>query len=105
MTLYRKITLISFTDSGTDTIGQPIVTEKTREVLAEYQSVTSNEYFAGKQGGLSPSFRFRLDKFAYKGEKLVVFAGTRYSIYKTYEADNNYIDLYVEEELGETNNV
>ena len=105
MTLYRKIKLISRTDNGTDSIGQPIVTETAREILVEYQSVTSNEFFIGKQSGLSPSFRFRVDRFGYKGERIIEFNGTRYTIYKTYEADNNFVDLYAEEELGETNNV
>lgn len=103
MTLYRKIKLISQETTGEDSIGQSIITEKEREVLVEVQSVNSSEFFSGQQGGLAPEYRFRINSFGYKGEKVCVFNGKRYSIYKVYESDNNYIDLYAEEERGTTN--
>lgn len=103
MTLFRKIKLISETVTGVDSIGQSIVTETSREVLVEVQSVNASEFFAGQQGGLAPEFRFRVDRFGYKDEKICEYGGKRYSIYKTYKSDNNYIDLYAEEERGTTN--
>lgn len=103
MTLYRKIKLISQETTGEDSIGQSIITEKEREVLVEVQSVNSSEFFAGQQGGLAPEFRFRIDRFGYKDEKTCEYDGKRYSIYKTYKSDNNYVDLYAEEERGTTN--
>lgn len=104
MTLYRKIKLISLGTTTTDSIGQTIVsTETEREVLVEVQSVNSSEFFAGQQGGLAPELRFRIDSFGYKGEKVCKYNGTRYSIYRVYESDNNYTDLYAEEERGTTN--
>lgn len=103
MTLYRKIKLISQETTGEDSIGQSIITEKEREVLVEVQSVNSTEFYAGQQGGLSPEYRFRINAFGYKNEKVCEFNGIRYSIYKTYKSDNNYIDLYAEEERGTTN--
>lgn len=103
MTLYRTLTLIATTNNGTDAIGQPIVTETTRDVLVEVSSVTSTEFFAGQQNGLSPAYRFRIDRFGYKGESLCIYNGTRYAIYKSFESDNNYIDLYAEEVRGVTN--
>ena len=103
MTLYRKLTLISLTANGKDSIGQPLEKSSEREILAEVTSVNSTEYFSGRQGGLSPALRFRVDRFGYQGEKICKYNGIRYSIYKTYESDNNYIDLYAEEENGTTN--
>lgn len=104
MTLLRKIKLIRSGATTTDSIGQSIEAEEiVREVLVEVQSVNSSEFFSGQQGGLSPDYRFRINSFGYKGEKILEYNGIRYSVYKTYESDNNYIELYVEEERGTTN--
>lgn len=104
MTLYRKIKLISAGATTTDSIGQENATgEIERELLVEVQSVNSSEFFSGQQGGLAPEYRFRINSFGYKGERICEYNGKIYSIYKTYESDNNYIELYVEEERGTTN--
>ena len=103
MTLYRKLVLIAQTPDGKDSIGQPLYKLSEREVLVEVQSVNSTEFFSGRQGGLSPALRFRIDRNGYQGEKICKYNGIRYSIYKTYESDNIYIDLYAEEENGTTN--
>ena len=103
MTLYRKLVLIAQTPDGKDSIGQPLYKLSEREVLVEVQSVNSTEFFSGRQGGLSPALRFRIDRNGYQGEKICKYNGIRYSIYKVYESDNIYIDLYAEEENGTTN--
>ena len=100
MTAISKITLVSQTFDALDDIGQPTVKETTTDIFAEVVSVTSNEYFEGRQNGLSPDLRCRVSRFGYNGEKTVSYNGKRYSVYKTYESDNNYVDLYCEEELG-----
>lgn len=101
MTVLRKITLITETET-TDAIGQPVINTTTRDLIAEVNSVTSTEYFEGRKNNLSPEFRFRVSRFGYSGEKKLTYNGSNYAIYKTYEADNNYIDLYVEAEAGTT---
>ncbi len=102
MTRINKITLISEQES-TDDIGQITTTESTTELIGEVRSVSRTEFMQGKQDGLSPSFVFRVSEFGYHGQKLLEYDGVRYSIYRTYSADDNYIELYAEAEIGATN--
>lgn len=102
MTRINKITLIT-EQTTTDSIGQIVTTESTVEYIGEVRSVTQNEYMTGRQSGLSPAYVFRISVFGYSGQKILEYDGVRYSIYRTYEADDNYIELYAEAMLGVTN--
>ena len=105
MTKIGKITLISKTVT-TDSIGQPIVTTSTKELLAqEINSITLNEFSAGKQNGLSPDIRFRISSFAYNGEEIVEYGGTKYEVYRTYQADDNSVDIYCQRMVGVSSNI
>ena len=101
MTKIGKITLIKETQT-TDTIGQLVTTESTKEVIAEVKSVSQNEFMQGRQGGLTPEYVFHVSSFIYSGEKILSYEGKRYSVYRTFEADENYIELYTEQEVGST---
>lgn len=101
MTKIGKITLIKETES-TDSIGQIVRTESTTDVIAEVGSVTQSEYMSGRQDGLSPAYVFIVSIFAYAGQTIVTYKGERFSIYRTYEEDENTIELYCEREVGST---
>jgi len=101
MTLIRKVGLVKETIS-TDSIGQPVKTSETREVIAELRSVTGTEFSQGRQNGLSPQYCFVISIFDYHGEETVVYDGKNYSVYRTYIADDNTIEIYTEAETGVT---
>lgn len=103
MTRINKLTLISDAYNGqTDDIGQPEASTASVDIIAEVREVTQSEFMQGKQDGLSPAFVFRVSSFIYSGQKIVMFMGDRYSIYRTYHPDENYIELYAEREVGAT---
>ena len=102
MTRINKITLITETIT-TDDIGQPKATEATLDVIAEVRSITQSEYMNARQSGITPAYSFRISVFAYGGQKVLKYDGTRYRIYRTYEADDNTIELYAEYETGVSN--
>ena len=102
MTRINKITLVSYQET-TDAIGQIIETETTVDIVGEVRSVSRQEYMNGRQNGLTPSYVFRVSSFGYAGQKTLIYDGIRYSIYRTYETDDNYIELYTEAQLGVTN--
>lgn len=102
MTKIRGAKLINRTVSF-DELNQPTETETSRDVVVEVRSVSQSEYFAGRQGGLTPDLSFLLSVFDYSGEKVVEYNGTRYAIYRTYESDDNYVELYAQVEGGITN--
>lgn len=99
MTKIGKVSLITETQTQ-DSIGQVTTSEATTDVIAEVKSITQSEFMQGKQGGLSPAYVFEVSVFAYSGQKIVVYNGNRYSVYRTYEADENTIELYCEYEVG-----
>lgn len=99
MTRINKILLISEVET-TDEIGQPTTSESTTELIAEVRSVSQSEFMQGNQDGISPAFVFIISIFGYSGQKILQYNGDRYSIYRTYQADDNIIELYAEQEIG-----
>ena len=88
-------------------------TESTREVFAHVESVGRNEFFAAGQQGLRPELRITVFAAEYQGEQLCELDGVRYSVYRTYRvseadfrrtarnaANADYIELYVQREVG-----
>jgi len=94
----------------TDSIGQRVATETYTPVFCQIRSVTSTEWFAGGQNGIKPAYQVSMFKYEYSGELIANIGGTissssivggkRYSIYRTYEAKNDILELYLEEKAG-----
>lgn len=99
MTLINKLTLISQTVTQDD-IGQAVITESSKELICEVRSVSQSEYMQGRQAGLDPAYVFRISAFGYNGEKVVKFKGEKLVIERTYQTDENYIELHVGREVG-----
>ena len=91
--------LISYTYS-TDSIGQKIPTESTKQVYCSVESVTRAEWAAAGERGLKPEFRLTMFAYDYEGEDLVELDGERYGVYRTYHTKDDQIELYVERKAG-----
>jgi hypothetical protein len=74
--------------------------ESLRDVCANVQSVTASEFFEGGRNGLKPEYRFTMFRYDYLGEPIVEYNGKRYSVYRTYIARNDTIELYCEQKGG-----
>lgn len=83
-----------------DEYGVSRKTTSGREVFAQVDSVTRNEFFEGGRNGLNPEYEFRLLSEEYEGERVVSYNGKRYAVYRVYEARNDIIELYAEREGG-----
>lgn len=86
-----------------DELNQPQTTETTetsKTFIVELRSISRAEFFEGRRGGLAPSFSFVISAFDYDGEKLVEYNGNRYAVYRTYETDDDHVELYCQEEGG-----
>lgn len=94
------IYLISETFAPND-IGVLEPTEHRRKVYAQHQSVTADEWFEGGRNGLNPDMRFLMFRPEYKGEQIIEYKGQRYAVYRTYEARNDVLELYVERKQGD----
>lgn len=102
MTKVREIKLLKVVET-LDALNQPKKTETSKTLVAELRSVSRSEYFQGRQGGLVPDLSFLVSVFDYDGETIAEYNGKRYEIYRTYETDDNYVELYAQVAGGVTN--
>lgn len=75
-------------------------TQTSRDVFCQVESVTRAEFFEGGRNGLNPEFRMSMFSGDYNGERLLMYNGNTYSIYRTFIAKNDIIELYVERKGG-----
>lgn len=80
--------------------GVMIPTTTKTQIFADVTSVTSTEWFEGGRNGLNPEFRIRILKKEYGGEKIIEYNDIQYTIYRTYTARNDYLELYVQRKMG-----
>lgn len=80
--------------------GVQIPTETRREVYAQVDSVTANEFFEGGRNGLNPEFRFTMFGADYEGERVVEYQGGAFAIYRTYIGRGDNVELYAERKGG-----
>lgn len=95
------IKLIAKTPSSSlDAYGQEVFNETSRSVFCKVKSATRVEYFQARQTGLEPEYIFETQPVNYNGETIAEYKGTRFSIYRTYRATNDSIELYAQKEVG-----
>ena len=94
------LTLIAETYAQDD-IGQQIATETATNVWAHLRSVSRAEWFAAGRDGMQPELVAETPIVNYNGERIAVWRGKRYNVYRTYFADgSDTIELYLEERVG-----
>lgn len=81
--------------------GVETVTTSKRKIFASRQSATLAEWSEGGRLGLNPEYRFIVFRPEYHGEKIIEYRGAQYSVYRTYEARDDKIELYVERRQGD----
>jgi len=83
-----------------DDYGVPVKTRSSRDVFCKVDSVTRSEFFDAGRSGLKPEYRITMFFGDYEGETLVGYNGRMYSVYRTYQAKTDIIELYVERKNG-----
>lgn len=87
----------------TDAMGQKIYTTQERTVYATLTSISRAEWTsytqAGRQG-LVPAYVATVFFGDYEGESECVYDGQTYGIYRTYERDDEQVELYLEKKAG-----
>ena len=71
-----------------------------KQVFCKVDSVTRAEFFEAGNAGLKPEFRMTMFVGDYGGETVVGYKGRLYSVYRTYLAKTDIIELYVERQGG-----
>lgn len=95
------LVLVSVTRTQNE-FGGWVETPAARQVPCRVDSVTRAEFFDAAAIGLKPEWRFTVFSGDYSGEIECMYQGKPYSIYRTYHADGDYMELYVEAKAGVT---
>ncbi len=83
-----------------DSIGQMIPEETEREVFCSVSSVSGSEWFEAGRNGIRPEVKVTMFCPDYQGEVIAELDGTRYSVYRTYMAKHELMELYLEKKAG-----
>jgi hypothetical protein len=88
-----------------DATGQTVTTKTETEVIGIQDSTYQNEFFQASQAGLRPQGSIKMNRADYSGEKFLGFKDanlnlTVYSIYRTFEPDDDWIELYYGSRVG-----
>ena len=74
------------------------ITERT--VYGQVGSVSASEFFAGGQAGFKPEYRVTMFAPDYEGEDSCRIGDETFTIYRTYIARTDVIELYLERRAG-----
>ena len=86
-----------------DEIGQQIPIQTSTEVFAQVESVSGTEWHNAGRNDIRPAYKFTMFVYDYNNEKIVIYDGIRYEVYRTYIKKNDYIELYVQEKAMSDN--
>ena len=89
----------------TDELGYPIASETFYETFAKVRSITQTEFFSAGKNGIAPDFSFVVNDAEYRGQRLLEYEGKRYEIYRTYQPNNDTVELYAGYKSGVTDYV
>lgn len=79
---------------------QEVEVDTRTEIFAKKESISQSEFYKGGEAGLKPDFRLITAIIDYNGEREVELDDKKYGIYRTYERDQDYIELYCERKGG-----
>ena len=79
---------------------QEVKTETRSQIFAKKESVSRSEFYNGGKAALQPEFKLTTAIIDYNGELEVELDGVRYGIYRTYNVNQDYIELYCEKKGG-----
>lgn len=96
----EDITLINPT-FGQDEFGNPIENE-TREVIqAIRKNIGRVEFYQASQAGIRPTYVFVVHVFEYNNEPFIEYNGQRYTVIRTYQVNDDELELTVERKVAD----
>ena len=94
------ITLVSYTQTQDQQGVRRDTTPTETTVFCQVDSISRAEFFDAGQNGIKPEYRFSMFFGDYAGQRVVIYKGVTYSIYRTYHARTDVIELYAERKTG-----
>jgi len=101
MSLLNDILFFPIVTTVIDELGQfDEVEEFTRQVFCKKKSIPQNEFFQAGQSGIKASCVLIVNFFDYQDEVKVKYNDKFYNVYRTYEKNDETIELYCEVRAG-----
>jgi SPP1 family predicted phage head-tail adaptor len=95
--LFREIISLITVTEGTNDIGDPIkILTKRENIFADKQSIRQSEFYQAMAAGLKPELTFIIRTCEYNQEPMLEFNLKTYNIIRTYEKENEFIELICE---------
>lgn len=79
-----------------DRRGQIVYSETATPIMCEVVPIARDEFFNGAQVGINPEFEFKINPVEYSGQKIIEYNGRRFSVYRSYQAGPDTLELYAE---------
>lgn len=79
---------------------QEVTKDVLKQVFCKRGNISRSEFFNGGRQGKKPEFMLTIAKMDYDKEDEIEYQGKRYAVYRTYEIDLDYIEVYCEEKGG-----
>lgn len=76
--------------------GEPVV----KRCIGTQKSVSQNEFFKASQAGFRPEGVIEMNAADYAGETVIQMGSNKFTIYRTYFPESDFIELYYGERVG-----
>lgn len=97
----EQIGLVTLTTTKDDEGFETTTTATTTTVYGNRQSIAQQEFFSAGQRGIDAKYKFTVYASEYGGQTIVLYDGTYYDVYRTYQVKEDLIELYVSESKTE----
>lgn len=99
--LRNEILFFPVITSEEDSLGQIDESEVySRQVFCEKKSIPQSEFFSAGQSGIKPNCILIVNVFDYQEETKIKYKDKIYSVYRTYEKNDETLELYCEVRAG-----
>ena len=95
------VTLRARVQNGTDSIGNPIVSNLDTEVWCADTPASQSEFYQAAQQHIRPEYVLVVNSDEYNGEEVAIFYGTQLTIYRNYARPDGFTELYCKREVSD----
>lgn len=97
----EDVTLIGTGGFTKDDYGNQIPKEDKTTVMASTKPIAMGEFYAAAQAGIRPEVELIIHTFEYNGELAVDYRGVRYSVVRTYQRNDDELEIYLERKVSD----
>lgn len=94
------VTLRASTQTGTDAVGNPVVSKLDTEIWCADTPASQSEFYQASQQHIRPEYVLVVNSDEYNGEEVAIFYGEQLTIYRNYPRPDGFTELYCRREVS-----